>query len=68
MAGRKMDFSDPAWRDTTATAAMEEVIRRGKGRMKGYDEKLTEVEIGEVLAYLHELAPLRRDSRMEEGK
>ncbi len=57
MAERVVDFTSPAFTDTSSLASVRQVVADGRGRMKGYAEKLTPAEIDSVSRFVLGLAP-----------
>ncbi len=55
MADRPVDLVAPAYRDTTDLEDVLAVISDGRGRMKGYREKLTASELEDVSRYVLEM-------------
>ena len=55
MAERPVDVLSPAYRDTVDVEAVRELIRVGKGKMKGYEAKLTVEEVEAVARYVLEM-------------
>jgi mono/diheme cytochrome c family protein len=55
MMGRQlglMDFRDAAVQSSLSDAEAAKVIREGKGKMKGFGEKLSEADIKALVAYV----------------
>lgn len=55
MAKRKVSLIDAAYRDTTDVADVRRVVSTGRGRMKGYENKLTPEEVEAVSRYILEM-------------
>jgi mono/diheme cytochrome c family protein len=55
MAKGSADFNDPAWQKTSSLEAIEETARTGKGKMKGYEGKLTPEEIKAIASHVKTL-------------
>jgi cytochrome c6 len=51
MAKPAANLNDAKWQDATKVEAIETVITDGKGKMKGYKDKLTAEEIKAVATY-----------------
>ncbi len=63
VAHRRVDLSSPAFRDTTTLADVEVVVTKGKGKMKGYEDELSGVQITAVSRFVLALsAPTPPDS------
>jgi len=56
VAGRAVDLAAPGFRDTTTVESLERVIGRGKGKMKGYDEKLSPSQIEATARFVRALS------------
>jgi cytochrome c6 len=52
MAKGSANFNDAKWQEATKAEAIETVITDGKGKMKGYKDKMTAEEIKAVGAYV----------------
>ena len=63
MAEHAVDLAAPAFRDTVDAAWIERVVRLGKGRMKGYEETLTDSEIEGLVDYVLGLSDARAEAR-----
>jgi cytochrome c6 len=48
-------FNDPNWQNQTDLDTIVEVIKNGKGKMKGYEGKLSEEEMLAVAKYIKTL-------------
>ena len=48
-------FNDPNWQNQTDLETIMEVIKNGKGKMKGYEGKLSEEEMLAVAKYIKTL-------------
>jgi len=55
IAERPVSFVAPAFRDTVSLEDVERVVIRGKGKMQGYEGKLTPEEIRAVSRYVLDL-------------
>lgn len=56
VAERPVNLAAPAFRDSTTVEALERVIAAGKGKMKGYDGKLSPGEIDAVARFVRALS------------
>ena len=52
MAKPSASFNDAKWQEATKVEAIETVIADGKGKMKGYKDKMAADEIKAVAAYV----------------
>ncbi len=52
MAKGSANFNDAKWQEATKVEAIETVITDGKGKMKGYKDKMAADEIKAVAAYV----------------
>jgi mono/diheme cytochrome c family protein len=59
MAGHPVDLGAPAYADTVDLAAVRRIVTEGRGRMKGYADKLEAGEIDAVARYVLDLGPAR---------
>lgn len=55
MADRPVDLVAPAYRDTTDLETVLAIVSDGRGRMKGYREKLTTKELEDLSRYVLEM-------------
>ena len=55
MADRPVDLVAPAYRDTTDLEDVLAIVSDGRGRMKGYREKLTTRELKDLSEYVLEM-------------
>lgn len=55
MAERPVDLAAPAYRDTTDLEDVLSVVSDGRGKMKGYREKLTREQMENVSRYILEM-------------
>jgi len=52
MAKPSANFNDAKWQEATKVEAIETVITDGKGKMKGYKDKMSAEEIKATAAYV----------------
>ncbi|TDI11734.1 MAG: cytochrome c [Acidobacteria bacterium] len=55
MAAGSANLNDPEWQEANSAESIVTVITEGKGRMKGYDGRLTEAEIKQIADYVKTL-------------
>lgn len=60
IAHRHVDLGSAAFHDTTTVDEVLSVISNGKGRMKGYQDRLDATDLDAVTAYVAALADARR--------
>ena len=63
IARRHVDLGSAAFRDTTDTGEVRSVIADGKGRMKGYRDRLDGQELDAVTGYVLALPAARQAAR-----
>ena len=63
MAKGSANLNDAKWQEATKVEAIETVITDGKGKMKGYKDKMTAEEIKAVATYVEDHQVDRRSSR-----
>lgn len=52
MAEGSANLNDPEWQKSTSVEAVVEMVKAGKGKMKGYEGKLSDEEIQAVAEYV----------------
>ena len=57
MAERGIDFTSPAFADTADLESVRRTVTRGRGKMKGYGDKLTPGQIDTLARFVLDLAP-----------
>ncbi len=55
MAAGSAKLNDPQWQEANSAESVVTVITEGKGKMKGYDGRLTEAEIKQIADYVKTL-------------
>ena len=60
IAHRHVDLGSAAFHDTTTVDEVLSVVSNGKGRMKGYRDRLERKDLDAVTAYVSALADARR--------
>ena len=55
MAEGSANLNDPEWQEANSAESIVTVITEGRGKMKGYDGRLTEAEIKQIADYLKTL-------------
>ena len=51
MAEGSADLNDPEWQKSTTVEEVVKLLKEGKGKMKGYEGKLTDAELEALAAY-----------------
>jgi hypothetical protein len=59
MAGRPVDLGAPAYADTVDLPAVRRIVAEGKGRMKGYTDKLGAGDVDAVARYVRVMGAAR---------
>ena len=55
MAAGSANLNDPQWQEANSVESIVTVITEGRGKMKGYDGRLTEAEIKQIADYVKTL-------------
>ncbi len=55
MAEGSANLNDPEWQESNSAESIVTVITEGRGKMKGYDGRLTEAEIKQIADYVKTL-------------
>ncbi len=55
MAEGSANLNDPEWQEANSAESIVTVITEGRGKMKGYDGRLTEAEIKQIADYVKTL-------------
>ncbi len=56
MAAGSANLNDPEWQEANPVESIVTVITEGKGKMKGYDGRLTEAKIKQIADYVKTLS------------